>query len=61
MNDDFCLFVILTSLVALLLPPSGALIYLVFAGVLVSLAGVAGGIGRGEFPARPTATSPHDL
>jgi hypothetical protein len=57
MNDHFCLFVILTSLIGLVLPPGGALIYLVFAGVLVWMAAVAGGIDHhGQATTEPSNT-----
>lgn len=47
MNDDYCVFVIISSLTALALPSPGSVVYAVFAGVLVWLAGVTGGIERG--------------
>lgn len=57
MNDDFCLFVILASLIGLVLPPNEALIYLAFASVLVWMAGAAGGVGdRGQAVAEPSNT-----
>jgi hypothetical protein len=48
MNDEYCVFVILASLIALALPPAGALFYLLFAGTLVWLAGRAGGFASGD-------------
>jgi hypothetical protein len=57
MNDHFCLFVILTSLIGLVLPPGGAVIYLLFASVLVWMAGVAGGMDRrGQAVTEPSNT-----
>lgn len=62
MKDDYCVFVILASMVAVMLPPGGALVYVVFAASLVWLAGIAGGIERGEPVTEPSgstsATSP---
>ncbi|HTK63578.1 MAG TPA: hypothetical protein VL595_14430 [Pseudonocardia sp.] len=45
MRDDYCVFVILASLIALALPPAAALFYGLFAGLLVWLGARAGGVG----------------
>ena len=47
MKDDYCVFVILASLIALALPPLASTFYVVAAGVLVWLAGRAGGLESG--------------
>lgn len=44
MKDDYCVFVILAGLIALALPPSAALFYGPFAGLLVWLGARAGGV-----------------
>jgi hypothetical protein len=48
MTDDFCVFVILASLIGLALPSAAVMIYLGFASVLVCLAAMSGGIERGS-------------
>ena len=53
MSDDLCIFVILASLIALVLPPAGTLFYVLFAGALVWLAARADGMGQGKPAARP--------
>jgi hypothetical protein len=57
MKDDYCVFVILASLIALALPPLASAFYLVAACVLVWLAGRAGGLESG---AAVTRSGDHD-
>ena len=52
MKDDYCVFIILACLIALALPPLASVFYVGVAGVLVWLAGRAGGIDPGPVPAR---------
>ncbi len=60
MKDDYCVFVIVASLIALALPATADVVYTLMAAPIVWLAGVQGGWQSSGCPPRPhpSARSP---